>query len=260
MHALVTGAGSGIGRAIAMRLASDGMYVWVTDLNSDAAAGVASEINDSGGSANSLRIDVTVRSSVEAAAEEALGGTGRLGVVVANAGVSTMNHFLELSDDEWDRNFAVNAKGTFITLQVFARHMIKQELLPRREIRGKLITTASMAARQAAPLLVHYSASKFAVVGLLQAAAKELAPRKITVNGVNPGFVRTSMQEREVAWEAALRGLTPAEVTNEYLDATPLGRLQNPDDVAAIVSFLAGPDSDFVTGEVIEANGGAWIC
>jgi meso-butanediol dehydrogenase / (S,S)-butanediol dehydrogenase / diacetyl reductase len=137
--------------------------------------------------------------------------------------------------------------------------MIKQELMAGSEIRGKIIATASMAARAAAPLLAHYSASKFAVVGLVQAVAKELASHKITVNAVNPGFVKTSMQEREVIWEAQLRGITAEEVIKDYLRLTPLERIEQPQDVARVVAFLAGPDSDFMTGEALEVNGGAWI-
>ncbi|WP_281746264.1 SDR family oxidoreductase, partial [Thermanaerovibrio acidaminovorans] len=102
-------------------------------------------------------------------------------------------------------------------------------------------------------------ASKFAGLGLVQAAAKELAPYGIAANAVNPGFVQTPMQEREVAWEAELRGMTPEEVLAEYVRNTPLGRLQRPEDVAGVVAFLAGPDSDFITGEAIEVNGVAWI-
>jgi meso-butanediol dehydrogenase/(S,S)-butanediol dehydrogenase/diacetyl reductase len=153
----------------------------------------------------------------------------------------------------------VNAKGTFLTLQTFARAMVAQDLMPGRELRGKIIAIASMAARQAAPLLAHYSASKFAVLGLVQAAAKELAPYKVTVNAVNPGFVKTSMQEREARWEASLKGITPEEVLEDYIRQTPLGRLETPEDVAKAVAFLAGPDSDFITGEALEVNGGAWI-
>ncbi|TFU26537.1 SDR family NAD(P)-dependent oxidoreductase [Thermus tengchongensis] len=253
-NALVTGAGTGIGEAIARRLVRDGFKVWVTDRDAEAARRVGESLG-----MPHLRVDVTRREDLEAARERVYAEDGRLDVLVANAGVSTMNRFLDLTEEEWDFNFAVNAKGTFLTLQTFARGMVHQPLMPGRELRGKLIATASMAARQAAPLLAHYSASKFAVLGLVQAAAKELAPYRLTVNAVNPGFVRTSMQEREVAWEAALRGLTPEEVIQDYLRQTPLGRLETPEDVAGVVSFLAGPDSDFLTGEALEVNGGAWI-
>jgi NAD(P)-dependent dehydrogenase (short-subunit alcohol dehydrogenase family) len=202
---------------------------------------------------------VTDRKALEDARERVYAEDGRLDVLVANAGVSTMNRFLDLTEEEWDFNFRVNAKGTFLTLQTFARAMVAQDLMPGRELRGKIIAIASMAARQAAPLLAHYSASKFAVLGLVQAAAKELAPYKVTVNAVNPGFVKTSMQEREARWEASLKGITPEEVLEDYIRQTPLGRLETPEDVAKAVAFLAGPDSDFITGEALEVNGGAWI-
>jgi NAD(P)-dependent dehydrogenase (short-subunit alcohol dehydrogenase family) len=203
-------------------------------------------------------VDVTSRASVTQLAEQVFEEEGRVDVVAANAGVSTMNRFLDLTDQEWDHNFAVNARGTFLTLQTFARRMAGQTLRPGDELRGKLIATASMAARIAPPLLVHYAASKFAVVGLVQSAAKELAEHRLSVNAVNPGYVRTSMQDREVRWEGELRGLTPEQVRQEYVSGTPLGRLQEAEDVARVVAFLASRDADFLTGEVIEANGGAF--
>ncbi|GAB5602343.1 SDR family NAD(P)-dependent oxidoreductase [Thermus sp. FJN-A] len=254
LNALVTGAGTGIGEAIARRLARDGFKVYVTDLDLEAARRVGEELG-----MPYLRVDVTQRADLEAARARVFAEDGRLDVLVANAGVSTMNRFLDLTEEEWDFNFRVNAKGTFLTLQTFARGMVDQAPMPGRELRGKIIVTASMAARQAAPLLAHYSASKFAVLGLVQAAAKELAPYRIAVNAVNPGFVRTSMQAREVAWEARLRGIPPEAVLEDYVRQTPLGRLETPEDVAGAVSFLAGPDSDFITGEALEVNGGAWI-
>jgi meso-butanediol dehydrogenase/(S,S)-butanediol dehydrogenase/diacetyl reductase len=257
--ALVTGAGSGIGRAIALRLAREGVKVWATDLREEAAAAVTGEITSAGDRAVARRLDVTNRADLTQTADDVYAAEGRLDLLIVNAGVSTMNAFLDLTDEEWDLNFAVNARGAFMTLQTFARRMVHQPLMPGRELRGKVVVTASMAARRAAPLLAHYTASKFAVLGLMQAAAKELAPHRITVNAVNPGYVTTSMQEREVAWEARLRGLSAEEVIRDYLRDTPLGRLQTPEDVAGVVAFLCGSDADFITGEAIEVNGGAWI-
>ena len=260
LSALVTGAGSGIGRAIAHRVAREGARVWVTDVNETTARAVAGEIVAAGNQAVSRRLDVTNRADLEAVAAEVYANGGRLDLLVINAGVSTMNRFLDLTDEEWEFNFAVNARGAFLTMQTFARRMVVQELMPGRDLRGKIVAIASMAARRAAPLLAHYSASKFALLGLVQAAAKELAPYRLTVNAVNPGYVRTPMQDREAAWESALRGLPPADVIAEYVRDTPLGRLETPEDVAGVVAFLCGPDADFLTGEAIEANGGAWIC
>lgn len=255
---VVTGAGSGIGKAIGLQLAARGAEVWFADRDAESARQASREATAAGGVAHSLTVDVTDAASLGTAADEVM-GSGRLDVLVANAGVSTMNKFLAVTEAEWDFNFAVNARGTFLTIQTFARRMVSQRFIEGSELRGKIVATASMAARQAAPLLVPYTASKFAVVGLVQAVAKELAPHKITVNAVNPGFVKTSMQEREVGWEAQLREMTPDEVIADYVRQTPLGRIQRPDDVAKVVAFLAGPDADFLTGEVVEVNGGAWV-
>lgn len=259
LEALISGAASGIGRAIALRLAREGAHVWVTDVNAEGAGRVGAEITASGGDATARALDVTSRSGLEHIAEEVYAAGGRLDLLIVNAGVSTMNHFLDLTEEEWDLNFGVNVRGAFLTMQTFARRMVGQDPMPGRELRGKIVLTASMAARRAAPLLAHYSASKFAALGLMQAAARELAPHRITVNAVNPGYVRTAMQDREVAWEARLRGTGPDEVVRDYLKDTPLGRLETPEDVAGVVAFLCGPDADFITGEAIEVNGGAWI-
>lgn len=253
--AVVTGAAGGIGRAVARELTRRGASAWIADLDIASARRIAVELGED--RARAAEVDVTSRDSVEALARTVFERDGRLDVLVANAGVSTMNRFLDLTDQEWALNFDVNARGTFLTLQVFARAMAEQPIRDGTEVRGKLIATASMAARIAAPLLAHYSASKFAVVGLVQAAAKELAAHRLTVNAVNPGYVRTAMQEREVAWEAELRGVAADAVLAEYIAATPLGRLQEPEDVGRVVAFLASDDADFLTGEVIEANGGA---
>lgn len=253
--AFVSGAASGIGRAIATELAARGARVYLGDLDADAARAAASAIEG----AHALHVDVTDRASVEAARDHIFETHGRVDVAIANAGVSSMNRFLDLTDAEWNQNLSVNATGSFITLQTFARRMADQPILDGDELRGKLVATASMAARAAAPLLAHYSASKFAVVGLVQAAAKELGPLKLTFNAVNPGFVSTGMQERELRWEASLRDMTPEAVFDEYVALTPLGRIESPHDVARAVAFLASPDSDFMTGEVLEVNGGAYM-
>ncbi len=160
--------------------------------------------------------------------EEAFGGYD---ILCANAGVSTMNKAVDLSDEEWDFNFDVNARGVFLTNQVAARHFLAAGS-------GVIVNTASLAAKVGAPLLAHYSASKFAVLGWTQALARELAPAGIRVNAVCPGFVRTSMQSREVEWEAKLRGVTPERVIADYVAQTPLGRLEEAEDVAEVVVFL----------------------
>jgi meso-butanediol dehydrogenase/(S,S)-butanediol dehydrogenase/diacetyl reductase len=258
--AAITGAGSGIGRAIALTLAKAGSRVAVSDIHLDWAKQVSKEVRQAGGEAMALRLDVTQKQEAEEALQQVLRKWSRLDIWVNNAGVSTMNRFMDLTEEDWDFNLRVNAKGTFFCSQVAARQMAKQPADKKSGLRGKIINIASMAGRRGkAPLLAHYVASKFAVVGLTQAAAGELAPLGITVNGVCPGYVRTGMQQREVEWEAKLRGTTESEVRSLYLADTPLGRLETPEDVAGVVLFLASSAADFMTGTCLHVNGGAWM-
>jgi meso-butanediol dehydrogenase/(S,S)-butanediol dehydrogenase/diacetyl reductase len=144
--------------------------------------------------------------------------------------------------------------------QVVVRQMLKQNPDATSGLRGKIINIASMAGKRGnAPFLAHYVASKFAVVGLTQAMAGELARQGITVNAICPGYVATSMQAREVEWEANLRGVSPQDVRQLYIDDTPLGRLETAEDVAKVALFLASDASDFITGESINVNGGSFM-
>jgi len=245
--ALVTGAASGIGRSIVLALASAGARVFVTDLDAKAAAAVADE---AGRGAHSGALDVTDAAETDKAFEEAWSRFGGLDIVCANAGISTMNWVADLTEAEWDANMNVNAKGVFLTNRAAVRRWLAAKSP------GVIVNTASLAAKIGAPLLAHYSASKFAVLGFTQALAREVSKHGIRVNCVCPGFVRTSMQEREIAWEARLRGLTSDQVLNEYIASTPLGRIEEPEDVADIVLFLASDLSRFLTGEAVNASGG----
>ncbi len=258
--AAITGAGTGIGRAIALALAAEKVRVAVTDITLDWAEQVAQEIRHLGGEAVAYRLDVTRKIEAEQVVQALVERWGRVDIWCNNAGISRMNHFWECDEAEWDVTMEVNAKGVFLCSQVVAKQMMRQEPMAGSERRGKIINTASMAGKRGnAPFLAPYVASKFAVVGLTQAIAGELAPYDITVNAVCPGYVRTSMQEREVGWEAHLRNTTPDAVRQLYIDDTPLRRLEKPEDVAGVVVFLASPAADFITGEAINVNGGAWM-
>lgn len=258
--AVVTGGGTGIGRAICLALAAEGARVVVTDVNQEWAQKVASEIAANGGSATAMALDVTQKTSVERVADQISAQEKRIDIWCNNAGVSSMKRLLDLTEEDWDFNMDINAKGAFFGTQAAARQLMRQQPDPQSGLRGKIINTASMAGKRGnAPFLVHYVASKFAVIGLTQATAGELAPFGITVNAVCPGYVRTNMQEREAQWEAELRSVTPDEVRQLYINDTPLRRLETPEDVAGVVVFLASPEADFVTGEAINVNGGSFM-
>jgi meso-butanediol dehydrogenase/(S,S)-butanediol dehydrogenase/diacetyl reductase len=222
--ALVTGGASGIGRAIATALQAHGVRVAIADID-PVAAGFAA----------------------------AIAALGQIDRVVANAGVSNMKPALELTDADWDFNFDANARGVFLTDQAACRHFLE------RDIAGAICNTASLAGKVGAPLLAHYSASKFAVVGWTQALAREMARHKIRVNAVCPGFVRTGMQSREVIWEAELRGMTPQAVLDEYVSLTPLGRIEEPEDIAGLVVFLLSDAARFMTGQAVNVTGGVYM-
>ncbi len=247
--ALVTGAGSGIGAAIARTLASRGHLVVVTDVDRLRAERVAAEV---GGHAQAL--DVTDPAAVAATAESVAREHGSLDVWVSNAGVSAMRPFLEVPAEQVERTLAVNLQAVFSCGQAAARVMVAAGT------QGRIVNVASMAGKQGrVPYLADYVASKFGVVGLTQAMAYELASHAITVNAVCPGYVATPMQERELAWEASLRGTTPDEVRALWIADTPLGRLEEPEDVARAVAFLVSEDAAFITGEALAVNGGAYM-
>jgi NAD(P)-dependent dehydrogenase (short-subunit alcohol dehydrogenase family) len=251
---VVTGAGSGIGRAIAMILAERQWRVVVTDVDGDAARDVAATLpTDSGVRHESAVLNV---SSPADATSVALDVTDRLGLDawVSNAGISFMHRFLDAPIERYDQTMDVNLKGVFVCGQAAARAMV------RSGTAGAIVNTASMAGKQGrVPFLSDYVASKFGVVGLTQAMAYELGEHGITVNCVCPGYVETPMQSRELDWEAKLRGTTTDGVRAMMIDDTPLRRLEQPEDVARSVAFLLSPDARFITGEALAVNGGAYM-
>jgi meso-butanediol dehydrogenase / (S,S)-butanediol dehydrogenase / diacetyl reductase len=249
-RAFVTGGAQGIGRAIAHALARSGVKVAIADVDGQAAQRTAKEIGEK--NAVPVEIDVRERAPVERAFGEALKLLGGCEICIANAGVSTMQRALDLTDADWDFNFAVNARGIFLTNQIAARHFVAEGA-------GCIVNTASLAAKVGAPLLAHYSASKFAVLGWTQALARELAANGIRVNAVCPGFVKTGMQAREIEWESRLRNMSAQQVVDDYVAQTPLGRLEEPEDVADVVVFLCSDRARFMTGQGINVTGGVYM-
>jgi meso-butanediol dehydrogenase/(S,S)-butanediol dehydrogenase/diacetyl reductase len=246
-RAIVTGGATGIGLAISRQFAAAGMRVAIADLNEAGAIAAAREL---GPQHIGVAIDVRDRAGVAAAFDKIASVFGGYDVLAANAGVSSMKLVVDLEDSDWDFNFDVNAKGIFLTNQAAVRHFLATGN------KGVIVNTASLAGKWGAPWLAHYSASKFAVVGFTQALAREMAEHGIRVNCVCPGFVKTGMQSREVEWEASLRKMTPQAVIDDYINQTPLGRLEQPEDVAKTVLFLASDLAGFITGEALNVTGG----
>lgn len=247
---LITGAAGGIGLASARAFHALGHSVVIADLDAEMAQKAASDLGDR---AVGCGVDVRNKADIEAAFKTAQTTFGPVDIVHANAGVSNMKKALDLSEEDWDFNLDVNAKGVFFTNQCAVQHFLDHGR------QGVIVNTASLAAKVGAPLLAHYSASKFAVVGWTQALAREHAKDGIRVNAVCPGFVRTPMQDREIAWEAELLGTTPEKVLQSYIDQTPLGRLEETEDVADVVVFLASEGARFMTGQAVNVTGGVYM-
>ncbi len=250
--ALITGAARGIGATAARRLAREGARLVLADVDGVAAEKLAAEL-----SGVAVRADVTNAADVARMVEEPYRRWGRLDVLFNNAGVIRLQPLLDVTEDEWDRVLAVNLKAVFFVLQAAARRMKTQPPMPGSELRGKLIQTASIAGyRGGNHLMTPYSASKAGVISLTRSAAQALAPDRITSNCVCPGAVDTAMWEQIDREWGALHGWAPREAWKKRIAGIPLGRPETPDDVAGVVAFLAGPDSDYMTGQALKVDGG----
>ncbi len=248
----MTGAARGIGAASVRRLAREGARLVLADLDGPAVQLLAAELGQV-----AIQADVTRQTDIERMVDEPYRRWGRLDVLFNNAGVIGVRPILDVTLDEWDRVMAVNLRAVFFVLQAAARRMARQDLMPGSELRGKLIQTASIAAyRGGNPLLTPYSASKAGVVSLTRSAAQALAPDRITSNCICPGAVDTPMWEQIDREWVALEGWPRGEAWKRRTAGIPLGRPETADDVAGVVAFLAGPDSDYMTGQAINIDGG----
>lgn len=250
--ALVTGAARGIGRGIALRLAADGLDVAVNDVeaNRDELDGVTQEIERAGQRAAAVVADVSEPREVDEMVRRVAEDLGRLDVMVANAGIAQVAPLLEVTPEDFDRLMAVNLRGVFLCYQAAARRMIEQGT------GGKIIGAASIAAHKGFAMLGHYSASKWGVRGLTQAAAQEWAEHGITVNAYCPGIVGTAMWDLIDEKLGGYMGLQKGEALQQYSQLIALGRVEEPEDVAAFVSYLASRDSDYMTGQSVMIDGG----
>ncbi|SNY49539.1 meso-butanediol dehydrogenase / (S,S)-butanediol dehydrogenase / diacetyl reductase [Arsukibacterium tuosuense] len=248
--ALITGGGQGIGRGIALRLANDGADIAIVDVNDEKAAAVADEVRALGRKATTFKADVTKREEVYAAIDHVEQELGGFDIMVNNAGVASIQSIAEVTPEQVEKTFKVNVQGVLWGIQAAAA---KFKALGHK---GKIINASSIAGHEGFALLGVYSATKFAVRALTQAAAKEFASDGITVNAYCPGVVGTDMWIEIDRRMADITGAKVGESYEKFVGGIALGRAQTPEDVAAFVSYLAGPDSDYMTGQAPLIDGG----
>jgi 2-hydroxycyclohexanecarboxyl-CoA dehydrogenase len=240
--AVVTGGGSGIGLAVAERLAADGLAVAILDRDGAAAESAAAKITAAGGTALGLTADVTDRAAIDTALAATGEGLGVPTVLVTSAGLDGFDPFLSITPEKWQRLLDVNLTGTFNMCQAVVPGMIEAGW-------GRIVTISSSSAQSGAVRMAHYVASKGGVIGLTKALALELAPHGITVNAIPPGLIDTPMARRA-------EGAGGIGKIDKIAARIPVGRAGTPDDIAAVCAFLCSEEAGYITGQVIGVNGG----
>jgi meso-butanediol dehydrogenase/(S,S)-butanediol dehydrogenase/diacetyl reductase len=253
--ALVTGAGRGIGASIALSYAREGAAVVVADLNKTSADTVAQQARALGVQAEAVAVDVRDPAQTTAMFLHVVERFGRLDVLVNNAGVIRVRSLLDTTPDDWDFIQSVNARGLFFTLQAGARQMLKQPALAEGRPRGKIINIASIAGRSGRAMLGAYSASKATAINITQTAALELAPG-LTVNSICPGAVDTDMWKQIDREWGEHEKRPPGAVWQDRIRGIPMKRPETPEDLTGVAVFLACADSDYITGQSYNVDGG----
>ncbi len=247
--ALVTGAATGIGRAIATRLAAEGADVAILDVDEAEAARTAARVREAGRRAQVVRADVGDGAQVEAAVAEVVRSFGGIDVAVHNAGILRIGPLLETSLEDFRQVFRVNVDGVFLCCRAVAPHLVRRG-------GGAIVNTASWLGKKGMPHYGAYCASKAAIISLTQTLAAELGPRHVRVNAVCPGIIVDTGMRDQIDRESARRGLAS---TKEREAMVPLGRVGRPDDVARAVAFLASSEADYMTGQALNVTGGFWM-
>jgi 3-oxoacyl-[acyl-carrier protein] reductase len=239
--ALITGAAQGIGKAVTLVLARHGADVVVADVNIEKAQETAREVEALGRAAMAVRVDVTHLEDVEKMVEAAMQRFGKIDILVNNAGIARDKLILRMTEEDWDTVLNVNLKGTFNCTKAVIKHMSKQRS-------GKIVNIASVVGMMGNPGQANYSASKAGVIGLTKTVAREFAARGINVNAIAPGYIQTPMTE-----------VLPEKAKEELKRLIPMERLGQPEDVAHAVLFLVSETSSYITGNILNVNGGIYM-
>jgi 3-oxoacyl-[acyl-carrier protein] reductase len=239
--ALVTGAAQGIGRTVALLLAQNGADIVVSDINLEKAEQTAKEIEALGRRAMAIKADVANANDVERMVETILGKFGQIDILVNNAGIARDKLILRMTEEDWDAVLNVNLKGTFNCTKAVIRHMSKQR-------KGKVVNIASVVGEMGNVGQANYAASKAGVIGFTKTIAREFAQRGINVNAIAPGYIETPMTDS-----------LPEKVKEELRRMIPMERLGRPEDVAQAVLFLVSEVSSYITGQVLNVNGGIYM-
>ncbi len=239
--ALVTGAAQGIGRAVALILARNGADVVISDINLEKAEETAKEIETTGSKAMAVRVDVANPGDVERMVDAVLARFGRIDILVNNAGIARDKLILRMTEEDWDAVLDINLKGTFNCTKAVVKQMSRQRS-------GKIVNIASVSGEMGNPGQANYSASKAGVIGLTKTIAREFAQRGINVNAIAPGYIQTPMTEA-----------LPEKAKEELKRMIPVERLGQPEDVAEAVLFLVSDSSSYITGHVLNVNGGIYM-
>jgi acetoin reductase-like protein len=247
--AIITGAASGMGRAMAKAFAHEGATVVVADLDEEGAQRVVGEISSSGGQGVAKRLDVSNPAESKALVDEVVAQHGRLDILVNNAGIGLIKEMWSTTPEEWDRIFAVNVKGLFFMAQAAAEPMRKQRS-------GKIINLASIAGRRGEALVAAYCASKAAVININQSLALALAPYGVNVNAMAPGVVDTPYWKEVDKQFGAITGKAEGETFRDVAQNIPLGRTSVPEDVVPLALFLASSGADYITAQTYNVEGG----